>query len=951
MKKRNGIEKLGLALAIVAFMLVLMPSVHADDFYCVNCSDCNVKIQTANPGDVVTLTADITNCNGDCIELGGKYGITFDGGGHVIDGTGNVGDTGLYLSANSNDNTIKNCTIREFDTGIEIAHSRDNTVTDVVSKDNNNGGIYLNYADYNDLTNVSASWNKYFGNTYGFKLRYSDYNNLTNVTAEDTKGSSAYGGFYVEHSNYNNFTDLIASDNNKYGIYIYWDSNDNKIRNATITTNEGQGGLYVYSHSGQSTKNDIDTSNTINGKPIQFFDGYYKSCPNDQFLDYNDTYSLIHFYNGNNITLYATTLEDSVFLWSTHNSKIYDVNASHGLDGIKIWYSNSNIFTNITTSHNSHDGFYARYSYHNNFIDITSSYNNYYGFELWNFDYNVFTNVIASNNDDDGFYIRYGNHNTFTNITSSNNNDNGIEFVFDTDHNTVNNSHIERNSGAGVYFYVSNADDNLFYNNYLDNANNFGSGGTVHTNNWNTSKRLSTNIINGSYLGGNYWATPSGTGFSETCTDTNDDGICDNSYNLATNNIDHLPLAKPEVSPRTIYVNETGWWIEHDQFNPSSAPIQSAIDNATAGDTIFVKNGTYTENVDVDKSLTIRSENGPENCTVNAANPGDSVFELIVGAGNTNLSGFTVSGAMDTNSAGICLVGVSHCNISCNIVSGNNKGILVFEGADNNKLINNIVTSNSGDGIHIQSSGMNLIYNNYFDNTNNAQDGGTNVWNTTKEWGTNIIGGSFIGGNYWSDYAGVDNNGDGLGDTMRPYNSSGNIQQGGDWHPLVDVATSLPDLKITDVWICWSDNCTICYNVTNVGIGTAALAGHKTLLLVDGTEEAYDCVTEGVAPNESYIGCFDDYNWIYTPSGDNITVCADCNNTVSESNESNNCLNETWKCGDVNGDGIVSMSDALAIVSENIATSEWAADVNHDHVVSMSDALAIVSENINCCCE
>jgi nitrous oxidase accessory protein NosD len=36
------------------------------------------------------------------------------------------------------------------------------------------------------------------------------------------------------------------------------------------------------------------------------------------------------------------------------------------------------------------------------------------------------------------------------------------------------------------------------------------------------------------------------------------------------------------------------------------AKIQQAVDNASAGDTIIVRDGTYTENVDVDKSLTIR---------------------------------------------------------------------------------------------------------------------------------------------------------------------------------------------------------------------------------------------------------------------------------------------------------------------------------------------------------
>jgi hypothetical protein len=51
-----------------------------------------------------------------------------------------------------------------------------------------------------------------------------------------------------------------------------------------------------------------------------------------------------------------------------------------------------------------------------------------------------------------------------------------------------------------------------------------------------------TNIIGGPYPGGNFWANPSGTGFSQTCIDENIDGFCDSSYSMNSENADHLPL-------------------------------------------------------------------------------------------------------------------------------------------------------------------------------------------------------------------------------------------------------------------------------------------------------------------------------------------------------------------------------------------------------------------------
>jgi parallel beta-helix repeat protein len=48
----------------------------------------------------------------------------------------------------------------------------------------------------------------------------------------------------------------------------------------------------------------------------------------------------------------------------------------------------------------------------------------------------------------------------------------------------------------------------------------------------------------------------------------------------------------------------------------------------------------------------------------------------------------------------------------------------------------------------------------------------------------NVIGEPWLGGNWYVDYTGKDNSGDGIGDTEIPYNASGAINGGGDFLPL-----------------------------------------------------------------------------------------------------------------------------------------------------------------------
>ena len=135
------------------------------------------------------------------------------------------------------------------------------------------------------------------------------------------------------------------------------------------------------------------------------------------------------------------------------------------------------------------------------------------------------------------------------------------------------------------------------------------------------------------------------------------------------------------------------------------------------------------------------------------------------------------------NNHGIRLSSSGFTNVMyCSILNHDFNG-LYFDYTSDNVISHNLITGNKN-GMSISHSEGSLIYDNHFNNTNNVNDGGENTWNISKTSGTNIIGGSWLGGNFWHDYQGTDTDGDGLGNTELPYDSNGNIETGGDMHPL-----------------------------------------------------------------------------------------------------------------------------------------------------------------------
>ncbi len=176
--------------------------------------------------------------------------------------------------------------------------------------------------------------------------------------------------------------------------------------------------------------------------------------------------------------------------------------------------------------------------------------------------------------------------------------------------------------------------------------------------------------------------------------------------------------------------------------NPGES-IQGAIDNATAGDTIIVRDGTYNEGINVYKRLTIQSENGAESTIVHAAN--SHIFNIT--ADYVNITGFTIEEA--SKKCGILISSATNCNISNNIVSGNYQGIYLSKSSQNIILNNNVLANKKYGIILTDGSTYNKIIKN--NASNNLESSGIylteshnneirdNIANSNKDKGIELL--------------------------------------------------------------------------------------------------------------------------------------------------------------------------------------------------------------------
>jgi len=150
------------------------------------------------------------------------------------------------------------------------------------------------------------------------------------------------------------------------------------------------------------------------------------------------------------------------------------------------------------------------------------------------------------------------------------------------------------------------------------------------------------------------------------------------------------------------------------QFPPSlSIPpdyqeIQEAINNAMDGDTVFVGNGAYYENVIVNKSVALIGEN--TNTTVVDGSSTGSVVNVT--ASEVNITGFTIQRSGDSYldcGISVCPLSTSN-NISRNFITKNSQGIYLNSSSEN--LVSDNIVSNNSIGLYLHNSSGNTVHGN-----------------------------------------------------------------------------------------------------------------------------------------------------------------------------------------------------------------------------------------------
>ncbi|MBR9676817.1 hypothetical protein GOV04_01635, partial [Candidatus Woesearchaeota archaeon] len=505
---------------------------------------------TKYTGEIVTFYANYTNSTSGSLITGASCNITFNGTWFSMNETPSIYEYNNTFTTNGTYLFNVTCAKTGFDTlnltdnyVINSSNINCNNCSDCSSKlqnsSNENSTVFLaqdilNYdgdcVEFGGADNINFSCN-------GFTLEGigSNWNsegilasNSDNVAIIDCPNITGWAnGIVVTNADSVLVRNVSTINNLQAGLDL---STDNSVYESINSSYNGQRGIYLTYSDG----------NIVNNTELKENDNYDLDFGTNGPQDCDNTFENISISGDRPLGFYNDTvnLQDQEYslliLCDADNSNLTNitVKGSNALNNnyFKTLFVDNSTFTNINSS-NNYEGVYIYYS------------NN-----------NTFDNIIANNNADDGILLRDSQDNNISNATLINN-QYGFRFRGWNDpstNNIIRDSIVQNATNSSINFLMNSyaVTNNYFYNNIFNSTLNFYSDNINHSPNYfNTTLTVGTNIIGGSNIGGNFWAQPNGQGWSENCSDSNGDGICEAQYDLAINNTDYLPLTLNGASP------------------------------------------------------------------------------------------------------------------------------------------------------------------------------------------------------------------------------------------------------------------------------------------------------------------------------------------------------------------------------------------------------------------
>ncbi len=135
--------------------------------------------------------------------------------------------------------------------------------------------------------------------------------------------------------------------------------------------------------------------------------------------------------------------------------------------------------------------------------------------------------------------------------------------------------------------------------------------------------------------------------------------------------------------------------------------IQNAIDNASINNTVFVYNGTYYENIKINKSINLLGQE--KNTTV--INGCQNLDVVLISANQVCISGFKIDNCGKSGRDTGIEIRSNYNKINGNILINNTIGLFLYY-SNHNTITNNTILKNKDYGIYLHESHKNNISNN-----------------------------------------------------------------------------------------------------------------------------------------------------------------------------------------------------------------------------------------------